>query len=48
MDDKSKLWDAINDEFRARREELLRQLKELDVWYEEQFVLHDITSSGRG
>lgn len=38
-------WDLLNAVFRERRQALLDQLKTLDVWYEEQFVLHDLSSS---
>lgn len=32
-------WDLLNEHFQAKRQELLEQLKALDVWYEEQFAL---------
>lgn len=38
-------WDLLNALFQERRRVLLDQLKNLDVWYEEQFVLHDLSSS---
>lgn len=42
---KNDTWDLLNVLFQERRQALLNQLKSLDVWYEEQFVLHDLSSS---
>lgn len=37
-------WDALNEEYKRERKRLLFALKELDDWYERQFLLLDLSS----
>lgn len=42
---KEELWDLLNAEYHQRKRVLHAELKKLDEWYEEEFVLHDLSSS---
>lgn len=48
MADKNEVWDELNLTYKKERRLLLNQLKALDVWYQEQFVLLDIVPSSEG